>query len=97
MLYKLTNNPLLSAVSAAEDPEKILEQAVEDMQGDLIKLRQAAAEVTASEKRMEAKYEQAQKTADEWYRRHRRAGQHRIVGCTPFAVAWLARQRHRHA
>lgn len=58
-----------STVSAAEDPEKILDQAVEDMQGDLIKLRQAAAEVTASEKRMEAKYEQAQKTADEWYRR----------------------------
>ncbi len=33
------------AVSAAEDPEKILDQAVEDMQGDLIRLRQAAAEV----------------------------------------------------
>jgi len=35
------------AVSSAEDPEKILEQAVEDMQNDLIKLRQAAAEVRA--------------------------------------------------
>lgn len=58
-----------SVVSAAEDPEKILDQAVEDMQNDLIRLRQAAAEVTASEKRMQAKYEQAQKTADEWYRR----------------------------
>ena len=42
---------------------------MEDMQTDLIRLRQAAAEVTASEKRMQAKYEQAQKTADEWYRR----------------------------
>lgn len=57
------------AVSSAEDPEKILDQAVEDMQNDLIRLRQAAAEVTASEKRMQAKFEQAQKTADEWYRR----------------------------
>jgi phage shock protein A len=33
------------AVSAAEDPEKILDQAVEDMQNDLIRMRQAAAEV----------------------------------------------------
>jgi phage shock protein A len=39
------------------------------MQTDLIRLRQAAAEVTASEKRMQAKCQQAQATADEWYRR----------------------------
>lgn len=32
-------------MSAAEDPEKILDQAVSDMQNDLIRLRQAAAEV----------------------------------------------------
>lgn len=32
-------------MSAAEDPEKILDQAVTDMQQDLIRLRQAAAEV----------------------------------------------------
>jgi hypothetical protein len=56
-------------VSAAEDPEKILDQAVADMQGDLIRLRQAAAEVTASQKKMQNKYEQAAATADDWYRR----------------------------
>ena len=32
-----------AAVSSAEDPEKILDQAVQDMNGDLIKLRQATA------------------------------------------------------
>ncbi|KAL4434394.1 hypothetical protein ABPG75_000835 [Micractinium tetrahymenae] len=58
-----------SAVSAAEDPEKILDQAVADMQNDLIRLRQAAAEVTASQKRLQNKYELAQQTADDWYRR----------------------------
>lgn len=58
-----------SAVSAAEDPEKILDQAVSDMQNDLIRLRQAAAEVTASQKRLQNKYELAQQTADDWYRR----------------------------
>jgi phage shock protein A len=40
--------PLLSAVSKAEDPEKILEQAVNDMQGDLIKMRQASAQVMSA-------------------------------------------------
>ncbi|KAI3439051.1 hypothetical protein D9Q98_001461 [Chlorella vulgaris] len=58
-----------SAVSAAEDPEKILDQAVTDMQADLIRLRQAAAEVTASQKRMQNKYSLAASTADDWYRR----------------------------
>lgn len=32
-------------MTKAEDPEKILEQAVIDMQGDLIKMRQASAQV----------------------------------------------------
>ncbi|EFN51740.1 hypothetical protein CHLNCDRAFT_59172 [Chlorella variabilis] len=58
-----------SALNAAEDPEKILDQAVTDMQSDLIRLRQAAAEVTASQKRLQNKYELAQSTADDWYRR----------------------------
>lgn len=58
-----------AVVTAAEDPEKILEQAVEDMQNDLIRMRQASAQVMASLKQMENKYNQAQQTADDWYRR----------------------------
>lgn len=58
-----------SLVSSAEDPEKILEQAVEDMQNDLVKMRQASAQVMASQKQLENKYLQAKTTADEWYRR----------------------------
>lgn len=54
---------ILRAVSNAEDPEKILEQAVEDMQNDLVKMRQASAQVMASQKQIERKYEQAQTTA----------------------------------
>ena len=42
--------PLLrTAVGAAEDPEKILDQAVNEMQSDLIKMRQAAAQVQDAE------------------------------------------------
>ncbi|UBF24895.1 PspA/IM30 family protein [Kovacikia minuta CCNUW1] len=60
---------LNSLVSKAEDPEKILEQAVLDMQEDLIQLRQAVAQAIATQKRTERQCSQAQATADEWYRR----------------------------
>eukprot|EP00887_Chlorella_sp_A99_P004429 scaffold30.g4429.t1 len=68
-LVRVIKSYASSAVSSLEDPEKILDQAVEDMQADLIKLRQGAAEVTASQKRLQAKYEDAQRLADDWYRR----------------------------
>ena len=58
-----------SLVSAAEDPEKILDQTVLEMQEDLVKMRQASAQVVASQKQLENKYKQAQATADDWYRR----------------------------
>jgi phage shock protein A len=56
-------------VSAAEDPEKVLDQVVTEMQEDLIKMRQASAQVMASQKQMEAKFKQAQATADDWLKR----------------------------
>jgi len=52
-----------------EDPEKILNQAVEDMQGDLVKIRQSYAEVTASQRRLLKQKEQADAVADDWYQR----------------------------
>jgi len=57
---------LNSWVSKAEDPEKILEQAVEDMQQDLIKMRQAVAQAIASQKRVERQADQAGTNAEEW-------------------------------
>jgi len=56
-------------VSSAEDPEKILDQAVRDMQEDLVKMRQATAQVIASQKQLEMKQQQSKTAADEWYRR----------------------------
>jgi len=58
-----------SVLNKLEDPEKILDQAVEDMQSDLVKMRQASAQVMASQKQLEKKYQTAQNTADEWYKR----------------------------
>lgn len=60
---------LNSAVSAAEDPEKILDQALIDMQEDLVQLRQAVASAIASQKRMQQQYNQAQADANNWQQR----------------------------
>ena len=56
-------------VSQAEDPEKILEQAMLDMQEELIQFRQAVAQAIATQKRTERQHTQAQDMANEWYRR----------------------------
>ncbi|KAL4566189.1 hypothetical protein LXL04_030300 [Taraxacum kok-saghyz] len=56
-------------VSTFEDPEKILEQAVLEMNDDLIKMRQATAQVLASQKRMENKYKAAEQASEDWYKR----------------------------
>lgn len=53
-------------VESAEDPEKILDQAVDDMNNDLIKLRQATAKIIASKKQIEAKYKQSEEAVAQW-------------------------------
>jgi len=52
-----------------EDPEKIMSQAVEDMQGDLVKVRQSYAEVTATQRRLLKQKEAADALAQDWYTR----------------------------
>jgi phage shock protein A len=53
-------------VSKAEDPEKILEQAVQDMQEDLVQLRQAVAGAIATQKRSEQQYNKAVTDEASW-------------------------------
>ena len=60
---------LNDVVSKAEDPEKILEQTVIDMQEDLVQLRQAVASAIASQKRSQQQYNQAQTEATNWQQR----------------------------
>jgi phage shock protein A len=68
-LWRVIRANLNSLVSQAEDPEKILEQTVLDMQEDLIQLRQAVAQAIATQKRTERQQSQADSTSQEWYRR----------------------------
>ena len=65
----IMNSNVHAMLDKAEDPEKILDQTVNEMQGDLIKMRQATAQVMASQKQLETKYNAATKAADDWYKR----------------------------
>lgn len=58
-----------NVLKTMEDPEKILNQAVEDMQADLVKVRQSYAEVTATQRRLMKQKEQADAIAQDWYGR----------------------------
>lgn len=57
------------AVSKAEDPEKILEQSVMDMQGNFVKMKEAVAQAIANQRRIEQQYKNNQKEADTWQQR----------------------------
>lgn len=66
---RVAKSNLNNVLKTMEDPEKILNQAVEDMQADLVKVRQSYAEVTATQRRQMKQQEQAQAIADDWYER----------------------------
>ncbi|CAB4263788.1 unnamed protein product [Prunus armeniaca] len=66
-------------LSTFEDPEKILEQAVLEMNDDLTKMRHShstidytyslCVKVLASQKRLENKYKAAEQASEDWYRK----------------------------
>ena len=68
-LSRLLRANLNDLVSKAEDPAKILDQSLADMQSDLVKLRQAVATAIASQRRLQNQAEQADTQAKAWYQR----------------------------
>ena len=68
-LSRLLRANLNAFVSDAEDPIKILDQSVADMQEDLVKLRQAVAMAIASQKRLENQANQAKEHIKNWFSR----------------------------
>ncbi|MGF1535868.1 MAG: PspA/IM30 family protein [Elainellaceae cyanobacterium] len=66
---RVVRSNLNAMVGAAEDPEKILDQAIVDMQEDLIQMRQAVARAIASQKRVQQQYNQAETEAGKWQQR----------------------------
>ncbi|MFM7573748.1 MAG: PspA/IM30 family protein, partial [Snowella sp.] len=68
-LSRVVRANLNDLVSQAEDPEKVLEQAVIDMQEDLVQLRQAVARTIAEQKRTEQRYNSDITEAGKWEQR----------------------------
>lgn len=68
-VLRLFRSNINSFAAAREDPEKILEQTVYEMQENLVSMRQAVATAIATQKRTERQAAQAQSTEEEWYRR----------------------------
>lgn len=67
--FRVVTSNVNNILRRLEDPEKVIEQAVIDMQNDLIRIRQSYAEISATLRRMEKQKEQFENTATEWYRR----------------------------
>ena len=67
--YRVVCANVNSILRRLEDPEKVIEQAVLDMQNDLIRVRQSYAEILATLRRMEKQKEQGLIDIKEWYRR----------------------------
>jgi len=66
---RVAKSNLNNVLKNLEDPEKIMGQALEDMQGDLVKVRQSYAEVTATQRRLLKQKEQADALSQDWYKR----------------------------
>ncbi|KAF3336589.1 hypothetical protein FCM35_KLT19175 [Carex littledalei] len=58
-----------AAISSLEDPEKVLDQAVLEMNDDLVKMRQSTAQVIASQRLLGNKYKAAEQASADWYKR----------------------------
>lgn len=68
-LSRVIRANISSLVGQAEDPEKILESAVQEMEANLIQLRQALAQAIATQKRTDRQSQHAAQQAEEWYHR----------------------------
>ncbi|AUS99201.1 phage shock protein A [Nostoc sp. CENA543] len=68
-IVRVINANVNSFLDSAEDPEKVLEKTVMEMQENLVLLRQGVAQAIATQKRTERQAASAHSTAEEWYRR----------------------------
>jgi len=66
---RVAKSNLNEIANKLEDPQKIMDQAIEEMQNDLVKIRQSYAEVTATQRRLLKQKEQCDAMAQDWYKR----------------------------
>mmetsp|Transcript_28522 Transcript_28522/g.66344 ORF Transcript_28522/g.66344 Transcript_28522/m.66344 type:complete len:342 (-) Transcript_28522:60-1085(-) len=68
-LARVTRANVNNAIKNLEDPEKVMDQAVLDMQRDLIKVKQSYAELTATYRRLLKQKQKADSVARDWHSR----------------------------
>ncbi|MEW5311960.1 MAG: hypothetical protein WDW38_003628 [Sanguina aurantia] len=68
-LTRLIRSTIDNLISSFEDPERLLDRVVLEMQDDIIRLRQASAQLMASQRQMQARQKSLQDGADQWLRR----------------------------
>jgi phage shock protein A len=66
---RVTKANLNNVLQKFEDPEKVMNQALEDMQNDLVRIRQTYADVTGTQRRMGQSQRQLESQAADWYQR----------------------------
>jgi phage shock protein A len=89
-LAKLIQSNLNDLISRSEDPEKMLNQIVLDMNNQLVEAKKQVAASIADEKRLAKQYEQETANAQEWERRAMMALR---AGNEQLAKEGLARKR----
>src|SRR5574340_1354650 len=68
-LSTLVRSNINDLISRAENPEKMLNQLITDMRGQLAKAKQQVAAAIADEKKLQADAEAMKKQAEDWERR----------------------------
>lgn len=89
-LAQLIQSNLNDLISRSEDPEKMLNQVVLDMNNQLVEAKKQVAASIADEKRLAKQFEQESANAQEWERRAMMALR---AGNEPLAKEGLARKR----
>jgi phage shock protein A len=89
-LAQLIKSNLNDLISRSEDPEKMLNQIVLDMNNQLVEAKKQVAASIADEKRLAKQYEQELANSQEWERRAMLALR---AGNEPLAKEGLARKR----
>jgi phage shock protein A len=89
-LAQLIQSNLNDLISRSEDPEKMLNQIVLDMNNQLVEAKKQVAASIADEKRLAKQYEQEAANAQEWERRAMMALR---AGNEPLAKEGLSRKR----
>src|SRR2546426_872504 len=74
-LSTLFRSNINDLISRAENPEKMLNQLIVDMRGQLAKAKQQVAAAIADEKRLSSQVDQEKKSAEDWERRGVLAGE----------------------